>query len=121
MVADFGIPYDAILSLVLLVAHYSFGAAETVGILVADKEVYRILVVRNVILVDGDISVFDDSYMDPAKAEDYAEVHLAAADYNLAVECVLHPVEKAVTVVDCQMKERANVVRRPLEYPHGLR
>ena len=139
--------YDAILSLVLLVAHYSFGVAETVGTLVAGK-VYRILVVRNVIPVDADISVFDDSYMDPAKAEDYAEVHLVAADYNLAVECALHLVEKAIMVVDCQMKEHANVVRRPeilqkstatnkykcssiknslyvlllpLEYPHGLR
>lgn len=105
--------YDAILSLVLSVVRYSFEAAETVDILVAGKEVYRILAVRNAIPVDADISVFDDSYMDPAKAEDCAEVHLAVADYNLAVECALRLVEKAVMVVDCQMKERANVVRRP--------
>lgn len=120
VVADFYIPWDAILSLVL-VARYSFGVAETVGILVAGKGVYRTSAVRNAIPVDADISVFDDSYMDLAKVEDYAEVRLAVADYNLVVEYALRQAEKAVMVVDCQMKGRANAVRRPLECPHGLR
>lgn len=103
---------DAILSSVLVV-RYSFGVAETVGILAAGKEVYRISAVRNAIPADVDISVFDDSCMDPAKVEDYAEVRLAVVDCNLAVEYALRPVEKAVTVVDCRMRGRANGVRRP--------
>lgn len=103
--------YDAILSLVL-VAHYSFGVAETVDIPAADKEVYRISVVRNATLA-ADILVFDESCMDPAKAEDYAEVRLVVADCNLAAVYALRLVEKAVTVVDCWMKERANVVHQP--------
>lgn len=94
-------------------ARYNFEVAESVDILAADKEVYRISAVRNAIPADADISVFDDSCMDPAKAEDYAEVHLAVAGCNLAVEYALRLVEKAVTVVDCWMKERANAVRRP--------
>jgi len=94
------------------VAHYSFGVAETVGTPAADKEVYRISVVRNVTPV-ADILVFYDSCMDPAKAEDYAEVHLAVADCNLVAVYALHLVEKAVMVVDCWMKERVNVVRQP--------
>lgn len=120
MVADFYIPYDAILSLVS-VAHYSFGVVEMVGTPVVGKEVCHISVVRNASPADADISVFDDSYMDPVKAEDYVEVHLVVADCNLAAEYVLRPVEKVVTVVDCQMKEHANAVRRLLECPHGLR
>jgi len=94
------------------VARYNFEVAETVDILVADK-VYHILAVRNAIPVDADISVFDDSYMDPVKAVDYVEVHLVVADYNLVVEYALRLAEKAVMVVDCQMKGRANVVRQP--------
>lgn len=103
---------DAFLSLVS-VARYSFGVAETADIPAVDKEVCHILAVHNATPADADISVFDDSYKDLAKAEDYAEVHLAVADCNLAAEYVLHPVEKAVTVVDCRMKERVNAVRRP--------
>lgn len=92
---------------------YSFAVAETVGIPVVDKEAYRILVVHNATPADADISVFDDSYMDLAKAGDCAEVHLVVADCNLAVEYALRPAEKAVTVVDCRMKERANAARQP--------
>lgn len=102
--------YDVNPSLVSVV-HYSFGVAETVGIPAADK-VYRISVVRNVTLA-ADILVFYDSCMDLAKVEDYAEVHLAVADCNLAAVYALHLVEKAVMVVDCWMKERVNVVRQP--------
>lgn len=90
-------------------------------ILVVDKEVYHISAVRNAIPADEDISAFDDSCMDPAKAEDYAEVRLVVADCNLVAEYALRPVEKAAMVVDCQMRGRANGVRRPLECPHDLR
>lgn len=72
-----------------------------VDILAAGKEVYHISAVRNAIPADANISVFDDSCTDLAKVEDYAEVRLAVADYNLAVEYALRLVEKAVTVVDC--------------------
>lgn len=103
---------DATLSSVS-VARYSFEVAETVGILVVGKEAYRISAVHNAIPVDADISVLDDSYTGRAKAEDYVGVRLAVADYNLVAEYALRLVEKAVMVVDCQMKERANAVRRP--------
>lgn len=102
----------AILSLVL-VAHYNFEVAETVGIPAAGKEVYHISVVHNVIPVDADILEYDDSYTDLATVADYAEVHLAVADCNLAVGYALRPVEMAVMVVDCRTKRRANVARRP--------
>lgn len=108
---------DARLSLVLG-GRYSFGVAETVGIpaaaaAAADKEVYRISAVRNANPADADISVFDDSCMDPAKVVDCAEVRLAVAACNLAAECALRLVEKAAAVVACQMKARANAARRP--------
>lgn len=86
-----------------------------VGIPVAGREVCHTSVVHNESLADVNILVSDDSYMDPARAEDYVEVHLVVADYNLVLEYAPRPAERATTAVDCQMRARANEVRQLLE------
>jgi len=74
--------------------------AEMVGNLAVGRVVYHILADHNEIPVDVDISVYDDSYMDLAEAEDYVEVRLVVVDYNLVVECVPHPVGMAIMAAD---------------------
>jgi len=81
--------------------------------LAVDRVVYHTLADRNEIPVDADISVCDDSYMDLAEAGDYVEVRLVVVDYNLAVECVPHPVGMAIMVADYWMKEHVNVAHQP--------
>lgn len=111
--------YGAFLSLVLA-DRCSFEVVETVYILAADKGVYRISVAHNEIPVDADISVFDDSCMDPVTVADCAGAHLAAVDCNSAVEFVPHPVEMATMAVDYQMKEHANVVHQSETLQRGV-
>lgn len=110
---EFNKSYCGVILSSVLVVHYSFEVAETVGTPAADKEACHISVVHNEIPVDADILEYDDSYMDLATMADYAEVHLAVVDCNLAVGYALHPVETAVMVVDYRTKRHANVVRRP--------
>lgn len=97
-------------------AHYSFEVVETVDILAAGKEVYRISAVHNENSVDADTWVFDDSSTDPAKVGDYAEVHLVVVDCNSVAEYGPRPVEMVITVVDCRMWGHANAVHRPRDH-----
>lgn len=99
-----------------LAARCSFEVAETVDILAAGKEVYRISAVHNESSADADISIFDDSSMDPAKVGDYAEVHSAVVDCNLVVGYALRLVEMVITVVDYRTWGHANAVRRPKDH-----
>lgn len=83
------------------------------GTLAADTVVYRISAVRNVSLADVNISVFDDSYMGPATAEDCAVARSVAVDCNSAVGYVPRPVEMVITAADCWTKGRVDAARRP--------
>lgn len=95
--------------------HCNFEAVERVGSLAVDKVVYRISAVHNVNPADADISVFDDSCMGQATAEDCVVVHLAVVDCNSVVEYALRPVETVTMAADCWMKERAGAVRQPVK------
>lgn len=97
-------------------ARYNFEVAETVDILAAGKEVYRISAVHNESSADADISVFDDLNTDPAKVGDCAEVHSAVVDCNSVAGYGPRPVETVITVVDCRMWEHANAVHRPKDH-----
>lgn len=90
--------------------------AATVDIPAADKVVYRISADHNESSADADISVFDDSNMDPAKVGDYAGVHSAVVDCNLVEEYAPRRVEMVITVVDCRTGGHANAVHRPKDH-----